>query len=230
MPDVRSYPSLLEAQHAADFLRTCGILTTVTGSSEAFPGLGLHFPARFTVIIGDAADLPRARELLDSPDAQPAVDPDWESAAIPDLSRLDPRTQAPCPACKALLPLNASITSCSACHAPVDVVQILLDRYGPDLLAACYVEELEDIPEEVLDAANLACPKCQYPLRGLPTNGFCPECGRPYDRQALLRGRPAADSKCSSCGYSLTGLSAVGVCPECAHPYFKAGSLPRRSP
>ena len=29
------------------------------------------------------------------------------------------------------------------------------------------------------------CPKCRYLLRGLP-DGACPECGKPFERGALL--------------------------------------------
>jgi hypothetical protein len=35
------------------------------------------------------------------------------------------------------------------------------------------------------------CARCDYPLRGLPNEGACPECGTPYDEKyVILRGRP----------------------------------------
>ena len=42
---------------------------------------------------------------------------------------------------------------------------------SPDLLRAA--------PALPALASDLACRKCGYHLRGLPTNGMCPECGTP---------------------------------------------------
>src|SRR4051812_13894108 len=31
-----------------------------------------------------------------------------------------------------------------------------------------------------------ACPDCDYALAGLPPEGVCPECGRPYDQETIV--------------------------------------------
>src|SRR5690242_21157814 len=44
--------------------------------------------------------------------------------------------------------------------------------------------------------AQTICPRCDYDLRGLPPEGTCPECGRPYDRETIIfRGWSAGTKK-----------------------------------
>jgi len=185
VPDVRTYASLTHARAAADFLLSHGILARV------IPGRDLLTAQRseHTVMIAEAAELERARLLLDELLAQPfQPDPEWESATAPDLSRLDPRTTAACPKCRGQLPLDASIVACPTCKAPVDVVDALLRQHGPEVLAACYPEVDADIPEEMVESAILSCPACGYSLSGLAERGLCPECGGDYSKRDILRG------------------------------------------
>ncbi|MEO1008936.1 MAG: hypothetical protein AAFX79_10225 [Planctomycetota bacterium] len=55
-----------------------------------------------------------------------------------------------------------------------------------------------------------ACGSCGYPMRDLPANAPCPECGI------------APSVPCISCGYELTGLAPEGACPECGEPVARS--------
>lgn len=86
---------------------------------------------------------------------------------------------------------------------------------------------------------GLACPKCEYPLRGLPEHR-CPECGWPFDIDDLITAatplhppritpaaRPVPDLglTCEECGYPLRGLPD-DRCPECGEPFDLADRIP----
>jgi hypothetical protein len=40
--------------------------------------------------------------------------------------------------------------------------------------------------QESSSLATTRCPRCDYDLRGLPPEGICPECGRPYDQKSII--------------------------------------------
>lgn len=187
MATARAFPTLLKAQMAAAFLRDSGVPATVLGGLDAFGGAGTHGSAGGYSVVVEDGSLELALELLAQMDENAGgPGPEWESQARPDLSRLDPGMEAPCPACGRALPLDASVSACAACGAAVDVAEILVGRYGPEVLAGCYPDQ-EDIPEAILDSAVLFCRRCRYPLSGLDPRGQCPECGEPYDKQDILR-------------------------------------------
>lgn len=88
---------------------------------------------------------------------------------------------------------------------------------------------------------GLECPRCHYPLRGLPQHR-CPECGLDIDVAELVRtwtrlrpprltGRetPLRDwgLVCSGCRYPLRGLPST-VCPECGRDNDPREQLPRQ--
>lgn len=73
--------------------------------------------------------------------------------------------------------------------------------------------------------SDLKCTKCSYNLRGLSTEGLCPECGTPlagspspYPPVVVPPGTVEADQTCSRCSYNLRGLPTDGRCPECGTP------------
>ena len=94
--------------------------------------------------------------------------------------------EAPCPACGRPLPLDPTLSRCPACDASADTVEVLIARYGPEVLAPCYSVE-GDPADDDLRESGIACP-CGYNLDGLEESGTCPECGVHYSKRAILRG------------------------------------------
>jgi predicted amidophosphoribosyltransferase len=79
---------------------------------------------------------------------------------------------------------------------------------------------------------GLLCPKCRYPLKGLPSHR-CPECGEPLDIPELVRSwtrlrgprffgdespLPDYGLTCAACDAALAGAER-SVCPGCGEPF-----------
>jgi len=183
---VRAYPSLMLARQAAEWLVQHGIAARSVGENDAFGGVG-PISGSYPIMVDESCE-PAATQLLDEWDRLPPLSPaDWERQTVPDLALLAPGTPAPCPSCGRQLPLDAAVSRCPACRAAVSVVDVLMSLYGPDVFQWCYPDSSEPMAPEVLDTLDFLCPGCRYPLRGLPLAGYCPECGRPYSKQAILR-------------------------------------------
>ncbi|HRR84538.1 MAG TPA: hypothetical protein P5316_05955 [Phycisphaerae bacterium] len=86
---------------------------------------------------------------------------------------------------------------------------------------------------------DVNCPKCAYPLRGLPEHR-CPECGaefnidelvtdttplRPPEITARTRPVPQLGLECNGCGYPLRGLPG-DQCPECGREFSLTDYIP----
>lgn len=189
MANLKSYPSRILAQDAAGFLMSHGIAARVVGGTDPFGGAGIYPTGGVFGVIVEDADLERARALLTEMESLPNPESDLEAQSRPDLSKLPPGTVAPCPACGAPLPLDASLERCPACSAAVDVPEVLVAAYGPEVLAGCFPEAGADVPPELLESVEVSCPACSYPLDGLAESGSCPECGQAYSKREILRGR-----------------------------------------
>ena len=193
MHRVRSYTSPVEALGAAIYLWRAGVpagVIPVRGGGSLAPTsdrsaqrLGLY-----DVMISSKDQSALAAQLLAEMDASPAeFEHGWEQTqARPDLSRLDPSLAPNCPGCDKPLPMQADLTRCRACKREVDVAGLIVERHGPEALADAY-DDVPMIPEEFMRQAPVPCPKCAYPLDGLPLEGVCPECGTGYRKVDIVR-------------------------------------------
>jgi len=181
VPDLRTYPTSFQAHQAAAFLRGHGVPAVSLNqiSSLIRPSSSLSIP--------EWVSRAEAERLLEEYESQlPDLEPGWESQAIPDLSVLDPRLAPPCGVCSQRLPLDPAVTACPSCGTAVDVVERIIETHGPEALASCYPDWVDELVESQVIAAPLFCPQCDYPLEGLAPDGRCPECGSEYSKRAMI--------------------------------------------
>ena len=176
MQTVARFTTAMEAMHFAAFLRASGV-----GETQIFDkGDPLGGVLGVDVAVHDddvhRATSLKAEYLASSP--QPGKD---EAVPHPDLSKLPAAFAPPCPKCGVVLPL-AEVAACPACGAAVDVPGLIVEARGPEALEACY--DQPEMSEEQAADLNLHCTHCGYPLKGLPAESTCPECGRPFDKRA----------------------------------------------
>lgn len=187
---LRRYRSAVEAESAAEFLRQHGLVVRVVQVLGAIPTLGGAWPSDSELYLGEPDRREEAERLLAEMAASPLVlDPAWEEDARPDLARLDPALAPACPGCGVVLPLDDRLDACPGCGVGIDIAELIVQQHGPEALGGVLAEPDNALPEDVLAGARMSCPVCLYPLDGLPSRGTCPECGSPYDKQRLFRGR-----------------------------------------
>lgn len=163
---VAVYPGRLDADRAVGVLQGAGVKA--------------HFAVlegEYEVFVHEPSDAPRARHLLEraGDDLRGGV----RDGEGPDLKRLKLSCAPVCPVCGGSLALDASVCACPHCRAPVDVVKLLRERYGPDYMEVCDGFRLG--PELGPETVYRVCP-CGYTLIGLGWTGQCPECGRPFEK------------------------------------------------
>lgn len=166
----------------ADAFGMPGMFRTVSGDTRVAGGI-------YEVFIAERKLEPDATRLLQQMADQPAsYDPDWElTVQVPDLSRLNDSVAQACPSCTKTLPMDPLLERCPSCDAEVDVVELIVARHGPEMLASCYPEPEFPVADDVLFWAPVPCPKCAYQLAGLDIEGACPECGKAYNKQLIFR-------------------------------------------
>jgi hypothetical protein len=240
---VTRYFDPITARQAAAYLTAHGIVARAVVRIDTFN-------PETSVEIVNPDLLEAARTLLGQFDLQkPEYIEPLEDQAVPDLSKLPPALVPTCPRCRAVLPLSAMITSCGGCGAAVNVVDRIVEQFGPEALEGCFPIDADanfsDLTDEQISRLVLACPGCQYSLLGLPLSGVCPECGGAYDKREMLNSGIADGSAsiqadiarltdeqvrraplvCRFCRYSLLGLDVTGPCPECGRYYDKREML-----
>jgi rubrerythrin len=124
-----------------------------------------------------------AEALLDEFEAEPVSHVE-EPALLPDLSRVDSSLAPLCPSCGVTLPMDASRDRCPGCHAEVDITALIVAAHGPEALVDCYPDAAMPVDPAGIE---LTCAVCDYALAGLGMVGRCPECGEPYDKDAIIR-------------------------------------------
>lgn len=145
MIELCRFRTMYEAEAAAELLRREGVnAAAVDGVDTMATILGMPYDARgrFGVFIADKEDRELAELLLEDFYADPPEFEDgWEAQAEPDLSRLDPSLAPECPSCGVVLALDAGAKACAGCHRPVDVIELLVERHGPEVLEGCYPDD-----------------------------------------------------------------------------------------
>ncbi len=190
---LRRFNLRIDAEAAAAVLIEQGIAATVIDPpyrpiaplEEKHLGFALH--------VVDAAEKGAALAVLKAFDAEAReFAEDWEGGAeTPDLSLLPASIDIPCPACQFNLRGLEPIDVCPACGEAYDAVEIVVQRHGPEALAPAFENAGQNGAPLSDDAARrlyVECPACRYVLDGLPQKGTCPECGRDYDKVAILKG------------------------------------------
>jgi len=200
---VRRYTSQIEADRAASYLRAHGVYALVVNSHIHQAAASMLGNLKFTqleLVVASEAHRAAAEALLEEYDALPPMpDADLDAASAPDLSRLDPRAHPiECPDCAVELPLDAAISACDSCGEPVDIIDLLLHRYGPEALQDCYEstpipdpppEMLEQMTQIARERSRPACPHCGHDIADLPARGRCPACGDLFDKDDPVRRR-----------------------------------------
>ncbi|MCC5787947.1 MAG: hypothetical protein JJU33_14735 [Phycisphaerales bacterium] len=145
MLELCRYQTRFEADSAAELLRREGVNATAVESVDTLAvlmGVSVDTRGRFAVYIADKRDKELAELLLEDFYADPPEFEDgWEEQAEPDLSMLDPSLAPQCPACGVTLPLDAGARVCRGCRTPVDVIELLVERHGPEVLERCYPDD-----------------------------------------------------------------------------------------
>lgn len=140
--------------------------------SRVDPYLSTH--TNFDVLLRTADDLALAQSILETfhTTSSELAEP-LDEQFVPDLTHLDPSLLPDCPGCNNPLPPDASLTFCPRCNTPVDIIDLIITRHGPEAFASP--------PDPV---SRFCCARCGYPRRGLPDPEICPECGTPFPPSA----------------------------------------------
>lgn len=184
----------LRAQEVRDRLLERGILAAVVDRSNVWFGAARSYD----VMLCYGVQYDEARAVLAQTDDSPGhaaksggstdQDADHEDGGWqPDLTQLGPDKAPLCPACGVRLPLDAGLGSCPACRSAVDVVDLIVQRHGPEALDGCYPREESSVESAMIERMMLLCPTCRYSLDGMPRVGTCPECGEGFDKVAIVR-------------------------------------------
>lgn len=202
MQRVRRYSDELRAQEAAGALRAHGIPAEVVGHhTQPLMSVGVLGVAwtGYDVVVLAKEDRGRAEAVLvELEGTKPVLEEGWEDeASRVDLSELDEEEYGvSCPACGEWLALKTELESCPGCGDDVDVVELVVRRHGPEVLAGEGGEVMDRVERmnRLIAARSAAgersrCEECGCDLGGMPVRGRCPECGRLFDKDEMRGGR-----------------------------------------
>lgn len=180
---VKYFPNMVIARAAGAFLHAHGIPVQISEQLDALRGNR----GRLDIAKGHVET---AQQLLNEFERSPVS---WseslEDQARPDLSQLPAAYTPTCIHCHQYLPLDADVTKCPKCKAPVDIIERIITCFGPEALVDCYDESEEQvIPQDVVESSKVNCPGCGYSLAAHPGKGTCPECGRKYLKERIILG------------------------------------------
>jgi len=189
---VRRYRSILVAEQAAEFLRSRGVPAAVVGIHGpdviGLAGFGGFQDTALDLVIVSKGLRAAAEKLLQEFHTQPrAVEGEWEHLTEPDMSKLDDDVTVRCAQCGAEMLANQAHETCTSCGWTLNIVELVVQQHGPDVLAECYECEPE---QGELDAAQyvVPCPSCGAALDGEDVRGRCSGCGALYDKEEIVRG------------------------------------------
>ncbi len=186
------YHALTLAHLHASHLRDQGImagvlgerLTTIAPLSANNLGRG-----QYELVIATKRAEPQARAILDELERNPpTLQDDWEHDTQPDLTKLDPDLLPPCPTCNRPTSPTRPLGPCPNCGLPHNLIDLIIAAHGPEALEPCYHPKhpLDDFSDDEINAIELDCPSCEYPLEGLGITGVCPECASPFNKRAMF--------------------------------------------
>ena len=143
---IKRYPHALRAQMAADELNAHGINATVVGGMLEVigPYTGWSAGTPHGVAITSKDDAARALVIIQELEST-TPDDGWEHQSTPDLTRLDPALSINCPHCHSDVRTALHTGICPQCAEPFDPVDLIVQQHGPDALANCYDEPLEEL-------------------------------------------------------------------------------------
>lgn len=205
MIPVARFSSEILAEAAAAFLRDSGIPAMVVGqmlpeTATVIPGHGISTRALDVVVASESFRTAAKAALEEFHRTRPELEPGWEDATRPDLSKLDPGILVRCPSCRHEQAAREINSACQECGVPIDVAALIVNQHGPEAFSACF--DADEPPQPSTPAGAVidhdpprhappgVCAFCRALLPTAGARGRCTSCGTLYDTDARDTRRP----------------------------------------